>query len=113
MDIWTYETEHRTWARITSDAADDIFPLWSPDDSHLVFSSSRKGGSMDLYQMLLAAPGSDELLLSTPQRKFPMTRSSRHHAIAGAMDCFHLEGRRLPTRAAFFVSGRRACRQQS
>jgi len=72
MDIWTYETEHRTWARITSDAADDIFPLWSPDDSHLVFSSSRKGGSMDLYQMLLAAPGSDELLLSTPQGKFPM-----------------------------------------
>ena len=73
MDIWAYETEHRTWARITSDPNDDIFPLWSPDDSRIVFGSNRKADNQNLYIKLLnSALGSDELLLSTRDYKFPM-----------------------------------------
>jgi serine/threonine protein kinase len=73
MDIWSYETRRRTWDRVTVDSADDIYPLWSPDGTRLVFGSNRNGGRMNLYRKLLGAPpGSEELLLSTSQPKFPM-----------------------------------------
>jgi eukaryotic-like serine/threonine-protein kinase len=72
-DIWSYDTERRTWDRVTFDSADDIYPLWSPDDSRIVFGSNRKTGFMSLYWKPLGAPpASEELLLSTSHPKFPM-----------------------------------------
>ena len=69
-DIWAYAVERRTWDRLTVHAGDDIYPLWSPDDSEIVFGSRR--GSMDLYRKRLnSPPGGEQLLLSTPQTKFP------------------------------------------
>ena len=69
-DIWAYAVERRTWDRLTVHAGDDIYPLWSPDDSEIVFGSRR--GSMDLYRKRLnSPPGGEQLLLSTPQPKFP------------------------------------------
>jgi Tol biopolymer transport system component len=74
-DIWSYETSRRAWDRITFDSGDDINPLWSPDGSRIVFGSRR--GEMNLYRKLLSAPpGSEELLLSTSQTKFPMDWSA-------------------------------------
>jgi eukaryotic-like serine/threonine-protein kinase len=70
MDIWTYDTGRRAWSRVTFDSGDDIFPIWSPDDSRMVFGSRR--GEMNLYWKLLKdPPGSEELLLSTSEAKFP------------------------------------------
>jgi len=72
MDIWSYETGRRAWHRITFDPADDIYPLWSPDGTRIVFGSTRKTDVMNLYRKLLSAPpGTEELLLSTSQTKFP------------------------------------------
>jgi Tol biopolymer transport system component len=74
-DIWSYEAGRRAWDRLTFDSGDDIFPLWSPDGSRIVFGSRR--GEMNLYWKLLSAPpGSEELLLSTSQLKFPMDWST-------------------------------------
>jgi Tol biopolymer transport system component len=76
VDIWSYETGRRAWDRVTFDSSDDIGPLWSPDGTRVVFAS-RRGGELNLYQKLLSAPpGSEELLLSTSQPKFPMDWSA-------------------------------------
>jgi Tol biopolymer transport system component len=36
---------------LTDDAADDWFPVWSPDGRQIAFSSRRDGGDLDLYVM--------------------------------------------------------------
>ncbi len=70
VDLWTYDVPRGTWDRVTFDAGDDIFPLWSSDGRQLFFSSRR--GTMDLYSMRLdGGPGAERLELSTPQPKFP------------------------------------------
>ncbi len=72
MDIWSYETSRRAWDRITFGAGDDIFPLWSADDSSLVSGSVRTTNIVDLYRRQLRAPEtSEELLLATSEAKFP------------------------------------------
>jgi serine/threonine protein kinase len=73
MDIWSYEIARRAWDRITFDLGDDIFPLWSRDGTSILFGAVRKSqGVVDLYRRLLSASqGSEELLLSTAEGKFP------------------------------------------
>jgi Tol biopolymer transport system component len=71
VDIWTYDVARRTWDRTTSDPLDDIYPLWSPDGSRLIFASNRVNGSMNLYLKALGALGDEAPLLKTPQVKFP------------------------------------------
>ncbi len=55
-------------SRFTSDVADDVYPIWSPDAGRIIFSSNRKG-IMDLYQKSATTGGTEELLLSTVQSK--------------------------------------------
>jgi len=66
IDIWSYEIARGAWTRETVDAGDDFFPLWSPDDSTIVFSSRRKG-LMSLYRKLLSAPAGSEAPLLPPR----------------------------------------------
>ena len=42
-DIWILDLTRRTQSRFTFDPAEDASPVWSPDDSRIVFLSSRKG----------------------------------------------------------------------
>jgi Tol biopolymer transport system component/predicted Ser/Thr protein kinase len=67
-DIWIYDLARRTSTRFTFDPADDFDPVWSADDTRIVFSSSRKGGG-DLYQKAATGAGSDELLFASDDRK--------------------------------------------
>jgi Tol biopolymer transport system component len=70
IDLWNYDTVRGTWDRLTFDAGDDIYPLWSSEGRRLIFGSRR--GTMDLYSLTLGGgPGSERLELRTPQPKFP------------------------------------------
>jgi len=72
MDIWSYDIRRRSWDRITFDAGDDIYPLWSPDDARMVSGSVRSTSVVDLYVRLLADPSaSEQRLYSSSQPKFP------------------------------------------
>jgi eukaryotic-like serine/threonine-protein kinase len=70
-DVWALEFARGTTSRLTSDPATDSFPVWSPDGSHVVFSSNRNGLSSDLYQKAASGAGSDELLLKSGSPTVP------------------------------------------
>jgi Tol biopolymer transport system component/tRNA A-37 threonylcarbamoyl transferase component Bud32 len=38
-DIWVHDIARNVRTRLTSNAASDVFPVWSPDDAELVFAS--------------------------------------------------------------------------
>ena len=74
-DIWLFETKRGVFSRFTTDAADDVGPVWSPAGDRIVFSSNRSG-IHNLFQKAVAAGGSETLLLSTAQPKFATDWSS-------------------------------------
>jgi Tol biopolymer transport system component len=55
-DIWIVDVRRGTFTRVTSDPANDLAPLWSPDGNWIAFRTSRIG-SFDLY--LKSLQGSD------------------------------------------------------
>lgn len=65
LDIWLLDLARGVPSQFTSDAASDTHPVWSPDGSHIVFGSSRKG-VVDLYRKPTARAGAEELLLAAP-----------------------------------------------
>jgi len=56
-DVWLYDLQRGSTARLTFDPGLDALPLWSPDNSRIVFTSSRKN-VFDLY--LKNADGAQE-----------------------------------------------------
>ena len=68
-DIWILETQRGALSRVTTDAADDVFPVWSSDGGRIIFSSNRNGVH-DLYRKSLAGDAIEEVVLSTAQPKF-------------------------------------------
>jgi Tol biopolymer transport system component len=65
-DIWLMDATRTT--RLTSDLSRDVFPIWSPDGSRIVFDSNRKG-HRDLYLKSSNGAGSEEVLLESAQDK--------------------------------------------
>jgi Tol biopolymer transport system component len=62
-DIWIHDLARRVSTRFTFEPAENIFPIWSPDDSRIVFESNRKG-SDDLYQKASSGTGNEEEFLA-------------------------------------------------
>ena len=55
-DIWLLELSRGITSRFTFDPAYEYMPIWSPDGSHIVFNSTRKGPT-DLYLKALSGAG--------------------------------------------------------
>jgi serine/threonine protein kinase len=65
VDVWLIELARGVFNRFTLDAADDIFPVWSPDGATIAFSSNRgKTRNQDLYRKPVSN-GEEQLLLET------------------------------------------------
>ncbi len=66
-DIWLYELSRRLATRFTFDPADDSLPVWSPDDSKIVFSSARTLPEA-LYEKPSNGTGKEDLLYKSDLR---------------------------------------------
>ena len=62
-DVWVSELARGTLTRVTTDAAVDVYPLWTPDGRRVVFSSNRSG-SWELFWKAGDGTGGAELLLT-------------------------------------------------
>ncbi len=69
-DLWIYELANGVKNRFTFGAGENFLPIWSPNGSHIVFASNRKGHT-DLYQKTAASGGSEEELLVSNTDKEP------------------------------------------
>lgn len=75
-DIWMVDVSRQSISRFTFEPSGEGDPLWSPDGSQIVFSSSRAGsGATDLYQKSAGGAGEDQLLFSSASAKFPTSWS--------------------------------------
>ena len=74
-DIWMFDLARGFPTRFTSDAADDLTAIWSPDDDRVVFNS-RRGGRLGLFQKPSTMVGDETVLLADSDDKFPMSWSS-------------------------------------
>jgi len=74
-DIWIYDLTRNIKSRFTFDPAVDEVPVWSPDGSRIIFHSDRRG-HYDLYEKTTSGAGGEEILLESPEAKFPLDWSS-------------------------------------
>ena len=72
-DVWLLDGARTS--RITFDAAEDNFPLWSPDGTRMVFRSQRTGAG-DLYQKPTSGADVEERLVASNQLLTPMSWSA-------------------------------------
>lgn len=75
LDVWSVETTRGVTTRLTSDASNDLYPVWSPDGKWLLFASSRKG-AYDLFRKPATGAGTEELILASAQNKLSADWSS-------------------------------------
>src|SRR5262249_8337382 len=71
FDIWIHDAVRGLKTRITSDAAFEDRPIWSPDGKRIAFASNR-GGNWDVFIQAADGSGQAEPLLATPQDDFLM-----------------------------------------
>jgi Tol biopolymer transport system component len=62
-DIWIYDLERNLRTRLTTDAALDEFPAWSPDGEKVIFASARSGQLSELYIKPSNGAVAEQLLL--------------------------------------------------
>ena len=62
-DIWIIYREGGAATRLTVNPGQEVFPVWTPDESAVVFRSSR-GKTLDIFVSRLDAVGGDTLVVS-------------------------------------------------
>ncbi|MCJ7756456.1 MAG: protein kinase, partial [Thermoanaerobaculales bacterium] len=72
IDLWIHDLERGVGSRFTFDAAFDGIPVWSPDGTRILFSSSRGEGGDALYSKQASGAGAAELLLESEAGVYPI-----------------------------------------
>ena len=74
-DVWIYDLERGAPTRLTSDAARDTNPVWSPDGQFLAFSSDRDGPP-NMYRTRADGSGTVARLTESDRAQFPESWSA-------------------------------------
>jgi serine/threonine protein kinase/Tol biopolymer transport system component len=64
-DVWLVELARGVMSRFTFDPANDVYPVWSPDGTRIMFASDRAGGVFNMYQKQSNGAGDDELVFKS------------------------------------------------
>jgi hypothetical protein len=70
MDIWVIDKSGAPPRRVTFDPNGDESPMWSPDESRLLFFSSRPGPG-SLFIKSASGAGEEQLLVESSDRSYP------------------------------------------
>jgi eukaryotic-like serine/threonine-protein kinase len=70
-DLWLIELARGSKTRLTTDPANESYPVWSPDGKQIAFYSNRSGVG-DLYRKSTDGSGDEELLLKSNEDKAPL-----------------------------------------
>jgi dipeptidyl aminopeptidase/acylaminoacyl peptidase len=91
--IWIIDLANGTRTRLTSDSADDVAPLWSPDSRRVAFASWRNR-AYDLYEKASDGTGAESVIVSAPgeqiasnwteRRGFILYQTNQPGAVTGA-----------------------------
>jgi len=68
-DVVVHEFAQHNTMRLTFDPALDMWAVWSPDGSHIIFSSAREG-PQNLYRKTSSGAGAEELVFKSNEPKF-------------------------------------------
>jgi eukaryotic-like serine/threonine-protein kinase len=74
-DIWLVDVERGTRVRFTTDPADDVAPVWSPDGTRIAYASGRAGAHRGIFQKLSNGSAPEELLLARSATALPTSWS--------------------------------------
>jgi len=72
VDIWLREFARGIMTRLTFNAADDRYPVWSPDGKQVAFASNREAGIFQIYLKDSSGTGMEERLTDGPTPKTPL-----------------------------------------
>jgi serine/threonine protein kinase len=75
QDVWLVDLVRGVSSRFTFDAANDIYPIWSPDGNWIMFGSDRSG-AFNLYQKRANGTGSEERVVRSPTPMVPYSWAS-------------------------------------
>ena len=64
-DIWVYDLRREVTTRLTSEPANEVAPVWSPDGSRIAFRSDQNGPP-DIYEVVAEGPGGPRPVLELP-----------------------------------------------
>jgi Tol biopolymer transport system component len=70
LDVWIYEISRGLRTRFTFNQGFERCPVWSPDGSQIVYSSTRNG-PMDIYEKLSSGTTEEKLLVASNINKYP------------------------------------------
>lgn len=72
-DIWLWDLNRATFARLTTAPGRDVVQVWTPDSRRLIFSSERLGGRNLFWQAADGASAAEQLHeSSSTQTQYPM-----------------------------------------
>lgn len=81
-DVFSVASSGGNAHQLTSNAAYDAYPIWSPDGSHIAFASSREG-SLDVYVMDKNG-GEPKRLTTSSNDETPIAWRDNDHILFGS-----------------------------